>query len=436
MSLEQPKRLSLKKNMVWITLGGAADLLCQWGLIAVISRLMNVEAVGLYGLAMVVVAPLLAFANLGLREAQATDARHEYTFGHYLTLRTFTNVVALIVIAIVASAMRLEAVGMMVVMLFGLARVIDAQSNAYHGLFQQCERMDFLAQSNLVRSMSSLIFFTVALMLTGDLRAGCLGMVASCLLTLVFYDMPRARQLHGYPGSTGPASATRLIWETKPLVRLATHALPLGFVAVLSALQVNIPRFVIEDSLGLAALGYFTAVVALYMAATRMATFLGQAASSRLAQRFSSGAMPEYGKLLVQMGGLGLAGGIVGIFIVYFWGREVLTLLYTPEYGDYSDILLLVMVAALFRQVAMMLQFGTIAARRFRLHLVQNVLIIILITVASFVLIGPYGLWGAAVVLVIAGIADAAIVAVMAIFIMRDHSLKSAGDQTVSPKLR
>ncbi len=78
----QTKGLSLRKNLAWITLGGATDLLCQWGLIAVISRLMNVETVGLYGLAMVVVTPLLAFANLGLREAQATDVRQDHPLGH------------------------------------------------------------------------------------------------------------------------------------------------------------------------------------------------------------------------------------------------------------------------------------------------------------------------------------------------------------------
>jgi hypothetical protein len=140
---------------------------------------MNVETVGLHGLAMVVVTPLLAFGNLGLREARATDVRQDYPFGHYLTLRSLRNIVALLAIALVAWAMGLGPMG-------------------YRG------------------------------------RAHC-----------------------------------------------------------------------------------------------------------------------------------------------FFLGREVLTLLYTPEYADYADLLLLATTAALFRQVATMWQSGTIAARRFRLHLLQSVLVVL-----------------------------------------------------------
>jgi O-antigen/teichoic acid export membrane protein len=425
----QTKGLSLKKNLVWITLGGATDLLCQWGLIALISRLMNVEAVGLYGLAMVIVTPLLAFANLGLREAQATDVRHNHPFGHYLTLRSLTNIAALFAIALAAWAMGLGPAGMTVVLLFGMARVIEAQSNAYHGLFQLRERMDFIAQSNVMRSLSALVFFTAGLQLGGDLRAGCLGLIAASLMTLIFNDIRRARWLQAHREGEGAASATRLVWDMRRLAKLAHHALPLGFVAVLSALQTNIPRFAIEHSLGLEALGYFTAVVAPYAAASRMATFLAQAASSRMAQRHSSGAWRDFAMLLAKMGGLGLAGGIAGVLIAFFLGREVLTLLYTPEYADYADLLLLAMIAALFRQVATMWHFGTIAARRFRLHLLQSVLVVISITAGSYLLIGPYGLWGAGVVLIVAGIVHFTVVATIAAIIVRDLFLENAAEK-------
>lgn len=421
----RPAGLSLRKNLIWITLGGATDLICQWGLIAVISRMMNVEAVGLYGLAMVIVTPLLAFANLGLREAQATDVRHDHSFGHYLTLRSVTSVAAFLAFALAAWAMSLGPTAVMVVLLFGTARIIEAQSNAYHGLFQLRERMDFIAQSNVMRSLSSLVFFTAGLQLGGDLRAGCLGLIAASLMTLVVNDIRRARWLQAHQEGGDASSATRLVWEARELFRLAQHALPLGFVAILSALQTNIPRFAIEHSLGLEALGYFTAVAAPYAAASRMATFLAQAASSRMAQRYSSGAVRDFAMLLAKMGGLGLAGGIAGILIALFFGREVLSLLYTPAYADYADLLLLVMIAALFRQVATMWQFGTIAARRFRVHLLQYVLVVLSLAAGSYLLIGPYGLWGAGIALIAAGMVHVAVVAAIAAIIMRDLASKN-----------
>lgn len=435
MSVGQINGLSLKKNLVWVALGGTTDLLCQWGLIALISQLMNVEAVGLYGLAMVVVTPLLAFSNLGLREVQATDVRQNYPFGHYLMLRSLTNIAALLAIALVTWAMGLGPMGMTVVLLFGMARVIEAQSDTYRGLFQLRERMDFMAQSNVLRSVLSLVFFTAGLQMGGDLRAGCLGLIAASLITLVFHDIPRTRRLQAHQECEGSASATRLVWEMKRLTRLAYHALPLGFVAVLSALQINIPRFTIEHSLGLEALGYFTAAVAPYAAASRMAAFLAQAASPQMALRYNSGAWRDFAILLAKMGGLGLAGGIAGVLIALFLGREVLTLLYTPEYADYADLLLLAMIAALFRQVATMWQFGVVAARQYRALLLQYVLVVISMVAGSYLLIGPYGLWGAGVVLIVAGIVNVAVVAAIAAIIMRNLYMENAAEKAGLPKI-
>ncbi|MCK4869423.1 MAG: hypothetical protein KAT39_15325, partial [Alphaproteobacteria bacterium] len=80
-------------------------------------------------------------------------------------------------------------------------------------------------------------------------------------------------------------------------------------------------------------------------------------------------------------------------------------------------------------QVATMWHFGTIAARRFRLHLLQSVLVVISITAGSYLLIGPYGLWGAGMTLIAAGMVHLAVVAVIAAIIMRDLSLANPSEK-------
>jgi len=153
--------LSLRKNVAWISLGEGVDLISQWGLLAVLSKLMDVGAVGLFGLAMAVIVPVTQLFDLGLRKAQATDVAREYHFNHYFSLRVVTSSVALLLIILVGSALGVSAYGWTVVFLMALAKVIEGQSDVFHGLFQHHSRMDYIARARMLRGPLGLTLFTL-----------------------------------------------------------------------------------------------------------------------------------------------------------------------------------------------------------------------------------------------------------------------------------
>ena len=71
---------------------------CQWGILIVLAKLGSPEMVGQFSLGLAVVAPVIMLANLQLRAVQATDAKGEYLFGHYLGLRLITTALAVVVV--------------------------------------------------------------------------------------------------------------------------------------------------------------------------------------------------------------------------------------------------------------------------------------------------------------------------------------------------
>ena len=418
--------LSLRKNIAWISMGEGVDLVSQWGLLAVLSKFMDVTAVGLFGLALAVIGPITEFCDLGLRKAQATDVGGEYRFGHYFSLRIVTSSVAFLVIVTIASTLGIGVYGWTVILLMALARAIEGQSDVFHGLFQLNSRMDFIARARMLRGPLGLTLFTAGIYFTGDQRVGSLGLIVAALTVLLLYDRRLGARLlmRPRPGQAsapataepGPGDAIAFVWNTRQMASLVRQVFPLGLVAVLGSLQMNIPRYSVELHQGMAALGYFTALTALYSASTRMANAMGHSAAASMAHGFAADARRTVLVLLAKLGILGLLLGAAGIAVVWAMGQEILTLIYAPEYAEYAHILLLLMVAAAFRHLGSMWQIGIIAARQFRVHLVQHVANIAVAAVASVLLIPPYGLLGAAFVLI-------AVAATNLVFVMAANAI-------------
>jgi O-antigen/teichoic acid export membrane protein len=88
--------------------------------------------------------------------------------------------------------------------------------------------------------------------------------------------------------------------------------------------------------------------------------------------------------------------GVAGILVSLLMGREILTLLYRPEYGQFSDVLVGVMVAATFGYVASFLGYAMTAARYFAIQPVIFGAVALTNALFCSILIPSYGLPGAA----------------------------------------
>ena len=90
---------------------------------------------------------------------------------------------------------------------------------------------------------------------------------------------------------------------------------------------------------------------------------------ARLSRHYADGQMRAFVRLLGQLIGMGTIAGSAGLVMVAFLGEEILTLLYSAEYAVYADMFFWVMAATIVRYASKLLQFGIVAARRFRLEL-------------------------------------------------------------------
>jgi O-antigen/teichoic acid export membrane protein len=392
--------LSLRRNFSWSLVSNVVYAGCQWGMLLVITRLGSPEMLGQFALALAVTTPVLAFGNLKTRGVQASDARREYHFREYFWLAVDMTALALLVIAGIVLAAGYRPETGQVILIVALGKAFDVLADVFFGRYQQIEEMDRIARALIANGVLSLAALAAGIYLTGSIVWGAAGWALAKGLILVAYNFRGAGPLFrddGPPPSPG--------WPSARLAALAWLTLPLCFAALLLSLNVNVPRYFIERYLGERELGLFAAMAFLLLPGTSiLVAALGQAASPRLARHYAAGDARAFLALLLRLLAVGgLAGGLA-LLVVLVAGRGILALLYTPEYAEHAGLFVWLTLEAALSFLPAILVYGMTAARHFRAQFLLTLAALAVTIVGCAVLVPGYGLFGAVLATILAGL--------------------------------
>jgi O-antigen/teichoic acid export membrane protein len=396
----QPKRsLSLRQNFAWNFFGNVIYAGCQWGIMVVLAKLTSPEKLGQFALGLAVTAPIILFSQLQLRGVQATDARGNFEFGHYLALRLLTTGLALAVIWGVAGWGGYDRATCWIILAIGWSKGVDSLKDVYYGLMQRHERMDRMAQSRIAGGVLALGCLAGLIWNTRSVVAGVLGMVVAQFAVWLIYDRQHVRRLlvtaPREPGAIRPLFDAKILWH------LAILALPLGLVMMILSLNTNIPRYFIEHYEGVAQLGIFAALSYVVVAGNTFIIALGQAALPQLAKCYAAGNCSSYKRILGRMVIMGLAVGTAGVLMAWLAGPWILAVVYGPEYARQNRVFIVLMGVGAVQYVASFMGYGMTAAHYFRAQLPLFACVCLATAVASFICIPCWGVMGAAMALLV-----------------------------------
>lgn len=380
---------SLRANFRWTFAGNALYAACQWGMLSVLAKAGSPAIVGQFALGLAIAAPVFMFTNLQLRAVQATDARSEFEFADYFTLRVLASLAGLLAVATVAWYLRYDLATRLVVLLVGVSKAVESLSDVVAGLLQKHERLDQVSISLIVRGGLSLAAFGLTFLRTHSLPAAVLAMVVVWSVVFVIYDVSRVLLVAGRGEHF--FRLRRIQFR-----RLAVVSVPLGVVMALISLNVNIPRYILVKYLGEADLGIFASMAYILAAVNLIVNALGQSAAARLARMFAAGDISGFRIIMKKLMLVGLAILVSGPLLAALFGRPLLTALYRPEYGQNISVFAVMMLTAGISTMASFLGYGATAARSFHAQVPAVGLSTLTATLLSFVLVPRFGLMGAA----------------------------------------
>jgi O-antigen/teichoic acid export membrane protein len=327
-----------------------------------IARMLAPSSVGVFAFAMAVTAPVVSFLQLQLRQILVADPAAETPAGTYVALRLTCSVLGMLFIAGVA--VLFEAEQRAAVLWAGVSKTCESLSDMAQAFVQQQEQMHWIAFATAVKGIVSLSLFSLALWWSRDVVLAMAVLAMASAAVLIAVDMPTAEAAMRRAGARRPVLNRG--WSVRSMWVLAAIGFPLGFVQVLISLQAALPRYVLEHMRDSAELGVFAALSYLVVAGQTVVNASGNAASRRLAVRFTNG--DRSGFLRLQ-GALCAVGAIVGL--AAFVGGAVgstrlVEALFGREYAHHTDLLLWILGGGGIAYVAWFLGFGMTAARKFR----------------------------------------------------------------------
>jgi O-antigen/teichoic acid export membrane protein len=392
---------SLRSNFKWTFSGNVVYAVCQWGMLSVLAKQGSAGTVGQFALGLAIAAPVFMFANLQLRAVQATDTRREYRFSGYFTLRVLTTTLGLLAIAGIMPLLHYDSVTRIVVLLVALAKSIECVSDVIGGLLQLHERLDQVARSLMIRGSLSLLFFGATFLWTHSLIACTSAMCVAWLAVLIGYDFRCARAAL-LPGEL------YVEFDWRVARRLIVLSLPLGLVMTLISLNTNIPRYLLQRFCGTAELGIFASLAYLMVALNLVVNALCQSATTRLSCLFSERQFNDYCRLLFRLSSFGAVVVLAGVPLSLLCGRTLLTILYRSQYGNYANVLAILVAASGISATAFFLTSGLNAARCFCTQLPIFAASTLTAVLGCLILIPRCGLNGAAIALLLSATAGLA----------------------------
>jgi O-antigen/teichoic acid export membrane protein len=406
----------IRSNVVWMVTGNFWSGLCQWALLIVLAKLGTVDMVGAFTLGLAIALPVLMFSGLNLRALYVTDCRGTHRFCEYFTLRFLMTIASVVITAAIAVAGGYNHTLVTAIALISLAKGIEYTSDILYGLLQREERMAAMSISLMMRGTLSVCILTGSLYLSGSMIWGAAGLVLASALTLAAFDVPVSLTLLNLRLTDALSKfavyARALIagqqGETGRLRSLALAGAPLGLVLMLVSLNVNIPRYFVERTLGIREQGIFSSLANLIAAGSVVIGAIGQCATPRLARSFADGDLRTFRSLLWVLVLTSLGLGATGLAIASTVGRQALTLVYRTEYAARQDILIWLMAASGMIYLGSTMGVALTAARCLRPQLPLFAVAAGSTALACFVLVPIWGLRGAAVSIFVSAIIQCA----------------------------
>jgi len=404
-AVEQGKRGSLRADFSWTLVGNGIYAGGQFATLMLLAKMVRPELVGQYALGLAIVYPVMMLTNMQLRAVMTSGARQQIDFGDYLSLRLLTTSLALVIIFAITQVLGYRGDLTAVVLMVGVAYGIETISDVYYARLQLHDKMAEISKSLIARAVLSVLGLAIAIYISGSVLWGIAGVVLARAIVFIGYDI--SESTHGLGRQSHWFSRTEELtphFNLKVQGQLLWLSLPLGVVVLLTSLNSNAPSYFIQHARGDRDLGIFSAMGFMISVGNMAVVSLGQSAFTRLARSYADGNLIAFGSLLGKLLAFGATLGVSGMAISKLAGREILTILFRPEYAERADLLPWFMAAGGVLFMAQFLGFGMTAAGHYKSQVVLNILANLSLFAACYWFVARQGLLGAIIAMLIAAI--------------------------------
>lgn len=333
-SLGNHKKLTVSQNSLYNMVGTVIYCFCQW----VVSSLLVVHLspdeiavsnTGVLQLAISVTNIFFAISTYNMRTYQISDTENKYSSGDYIGMRFITAVISVVLCLAYVLILNYSLKNVLCVFFYMIYKLSETFSDVLHGIDQKNYRMDYVGISYILRGITSVVFFAVAIIFTGSVLVSILAMAIFSLAVVVFYDTTCAKQF----GSIKPT------FNKSTMFTLLLTCLPAVVSSATFTAIVSVPRQMLENMHGEEALGYYGTIATPLVVVQVMATSIFNPMLTQLSEFYNNGKIRDFVKQLAK--NLGILAIIVAVvyFGVVLLGEFAVGLVFGQKFVPYTYLM-------------------------------------------------------------------------------------------------
>lgn len=370
--------ISLKKNMMWNTIGCVFYQGCLWLTTVLVVRLSSgFDNSGILSLAMSLGNVYFAMSTYNIRAYQVSDVNEKYSNEQYISLRIITVFVSYVIFALYAAFTSSSWLVCLSILAYLVFKADESFCSVLYGIDQRHLRMDYIGKSQIMRGVILVGLFSGVLVLSNSLPIALFAMAASCFCITLLFDLRWSRKL---------GNVVSLFYFSKSELLLLRECFPSAISLIISGSIATSARQLFMWQYGEEALGIYATVATPSVLIQVLASNLYAPLLVPLATSFSKGNMTEAKRKVGKLVSLVVIVSVLISAALSMVGDSLLPLIFGDAITPYCYLLLPALLVASGVAFLNVISDCLVTIRCLRVSLLVNC-IALLVTIGTF---GPF----------------------------------------------
>ena len=230
------KKVSLKENTLWYTMGTMCSSATSFLLMIYVTRILGVDEAGVFSISYSVGQLMLSIGWFGTRQFQVSDVNEEFKFSDYLSLKLLTSIVMIVGCIIYSFILHFNTYKLIVTFLYCLFLICDVFADLFSARFQQVDKLFLSGISYIIRILGYNLVILISLLCFKNLIFSIILAMLYSTLELILFDVQLIKKI----------SCVNVQFRIEKIISLIKNCFPLFISSFLTTFIVNVPKNAIE----------------------------------------------------------------------------------------------------------------------------------------------------------------------------------------------
>lgn len=379
------KKVSLKENTLWYTMGTMCSSATSFLLMIYVTRILGVDEAGVFSISYSVGQLMLSIGWFGTRQFQVSDINEEFKFSDYLSLKLFMTIIMMVGCLIYSVFLHFNTYKMLVTFLYCLFLICDVFADLFSARFQQVDKLFLSGMSYIIRILGyNLVILFSLLCFKNLIVAIVLAMIYSAL-ELTFFDLQLIKRI----------SQIKIEFHMDKIIQLIKNCFPLFISSFLTTFIVNVPKNAIELNFDSSVQTYYNIIFMPSYIINLFCMFIFVPLYTSIANTWLNSTKDKFINTVVKLMIFDVLLSLVVFAGCYFLGIPLLELVYGADLHSVKSSFLVLIVAGCFTSMNSILSYIFTVIRRQKFMIYIYVVAMVLAQVMVKTLTLNYGIFGA-----------------------------------------